>query len=477
MKRANASMTEEKKITGTKFSSHICSMFLKTFVSVCMIAVLLLSGNVMAQTNNEPVIHQFTLQQALDYARTNNVQVRNALLDVEIQKQNNREVTGMAYPQVNLSGSGVYNLKLPVSLVPAEFFGGQPGTFEKLAFGVKWGATGGVSVNQLLFDGQVFVGLQARETLIAFQEKNVEVTEELIRTNVSKIYYQLVVSKTQIELLDANLELLQKLQHDTKVMFHNGFAEQLDLDKLEVQIANLQTEKVNALNQIRNGYLGLKVLIGMPVKDSLILTEDFGDDQVKEGMLEEATGFDYAQRKDYQYANLGITLGEYDIRRYKLAKLPTLSLNGYWNKNAQRNKFNFFKSGGDWFDISAITLQLNIPLFTGFANNARIEKARLSLKQTINQREALKLNIDNEIQTARNNFHSAISTLDNQKRNMTLAEEVFNQTKKKFEVGTGSNTEITQAQTDMKAAQTNYINALYNAIIARIDYQKATGKL
>lgn len=476
MKRANASMMEENKTTHTTISSHTCNRLLKTFISGWLITVLLAPGNVLAQTNTAPVIHQFTLQQALDYARTNNVQVRNALLDVEIQKQTNREVTGMAYPQVNLNGSGVYNLKLPVSLVPAEFFGGQPGTFEKLAFGVKWGATGGVSVNQILFDGQVFVGLQARETLIAFQQKNVEVTEELIRTNVSKIYYQLVVSKTQIELLDANLELLQKLQHDTKVMFDNGFAEQLDLDKLEVQIANLQTEKVNALNQIRNGYLGLKVLMGMPVKDSLILTEAFGDDQVKEGMLDESIGFDYAQRKDYQYADLGVALGEYDIRRYKLAKLPTLSLNGYWNKNAQRSTFNFFK-GGDWFDISAITLQLNIPLFTGFANNARIEKARLSLKQTINQREALKLNIDNEIQVARNNYHSAISTLDYQKRNMKLAEEVFNQTKKKFEVGTGSNTEITQAQTDMKAAQTNYINALYNAIIARIDYLKATGKL
>src|SRR5690606_26999642 len=154
---------------------------------------------------------------------------KNALLDIQIQQQTNREVTGSAYPQISASGSLVYNAKLPVSLVPAEFFGGQPGTFEKLAFGVKWGATGGVSLNQILFDGQVFVGLQARETLIKFQEKKAEITEETIRANIYKIYYQLVASKTQIELLDANIELLNKLQHDTRIMYERGCAVILDI--------------------------------------------------------------------------------------------------------------------------------------------------------------------------------------------------------------------------------------------------------
>ncbi|MEJ0103757.1 MAG: TolC family protein [Bacteroidota bacterium] len=121
-----------------------------------------------------------------------------------------------------------------------------------------------------------------------FQQKNAEITEETIKANIYKIYYQLVVSKTQIDLLDANMELLNKLQHDTKLMYDNGFAEKLDIDKLSVQIANLQTEKTNALNQIANGYLGLKVLMGMPIKDSLSLTDSLNDEQVKAGVLEAA---------------------------------------------------------------------------------------------------------------------------------------------------------------------------------------------
>ncbi len=441
---------------------------------IILVALLPFFG--IAQSNVSPTKHEFSIQQAIDYATKNNLQVKNALLDVKIQEQTNRDVTSAALPQLSANGSFTYNAKLPVSLVPAEFFGGQAGSFEKIAFGLKYNATGGVQLNQLLFDGQVFVGLQARETVLKFQQKNLEVTEEMIRANIYKIYYQLVVSKQQIELLNANIDRFEKLLNDTRIMYENGFAQKLDVDRVNVTLTNLQTEKTKVLNQVENGYMGLKLLMGMPVKDELVLTDSLTDDQVKEGVLDAGT-FQYSDRKDFQYADLGVTLGEYNVRRYKLSRYPTLSLNGYYNKNAQRNEFNFFKNGGDWFDISAITVNLNIPLFTGFSTKSKIQKAKLELEQSVNQREYLKNSIDNDIQVAKNNFSSAISTLDYQKRNMELAETVYQQTKKKYEAGTGSQTEINTAQTDLKTAQTNYITSLYDAIIAKIDFLKATGKL
>ena len=419
--------------------------------------------------------HEFSVQQAVDYAKKNNMQVKNALLDVQIQEQTNREVTSAALPQISANGSYTYNAKLPVSLVPAEFFGGQPGTFQKIAFGLKHNATGGIQLNQLLFDGQVFVGLQARETVLKFQQKNVEVTEEMIKANIYKIYYQLVVSKQQVELLDANIERFEKLLKDTRIIQENGFAEKLDVDKVSVGLTNLQTEKIKALNQIENGYMGLKLLMGMPVRDELLLTDTLSYDQIKDDVLDPGT-FDYADRKEYQYAELGIKLNEFNIRRYKLSRYPTLSLNGYYNKNAQRDKFDLFNKG-DWFDISAVTLNLNIPIFTGFSTKSKIQKAKLELQQSVNQRDYLKMSIDNDLQVAKNNFRSAISALDFQKKNMELAESVYQQTKKKYEAGTGSQTEINTAQTDLKTAQTNYITSLYDAIIAKVDFLKATGKL
>jgi len=419
--------------------------------------------------------HEFSVHQAVDYAKKNNVQVKNALLNVLVQEQTNRELTAAALPQISGSGSYTYNAKLPVSLVPAEFFGGQPGTFEKVAFGLRHNATVGVQLNQLLFDGQVFVGLQARETVMKFQEKNLEVTEELIKTNIYKIYYSLVVSKRQTELLDANIEKLEKLLRETRIIYENGFAEKLDVDKVNVSLTNLQTEKLKTLNQIENGYLGLKLLMGMPVHEEIVLTDTLDYNQVRDGILETGN-FTYADRKEYQYADLGVRLNEYNLRRYKLSKYPTLSLNSYYNKNAQRTEFDFFGQG-PWFDIAAITVNLNIPIFTGFAANSRIQKARIELQQNINERDNLKISIDHDVQVAKNNFRSAISTLDFQKRNMELAENVFHQTEKKYAAGTGSQTEINTAQTDLKTAQTNYITALYDAVIAKVDFLKATGKL
>ena len=426
----------------------------------------------------DTAIHRFSVQQAIAYGEKHNVQVKNALIDVKLQEQTNRDLTGTAYPQINGNGTFTYNAEVPVSLVPGEFFGQPPGSFIPLKFGVKYAATGGLSLDQLLFDGQVFVGLQARQTALDFRQKNVEVTEEMIKANIAKIYYQLVVSKTAIQLFDDNIERLDKLLHDTKEIYKNGFAEKIDIDKVSVQLANVQTDKVKTVTQAANGYLGLKLLMGMPIKDSLVLTDSVSYDKLREGLVD-GSNFQYSDRKEYEYADLGIKLGQYNIKRYKLSQIPTLSLNGYYNYNAQRNEFTFLKTGVNypWYSVSAINLNLKIPIFHGFSTKAKIETAKLQLQQSINDRENLKLSIDEEIETAKNNFSAAIATVDFQKQNMGLAENVYEQTRKKYEAGTGSQEEINTAETDLRTAQSNYVNSIYAAIVAKIDYLKAIGKL
>jgi len=438
----------------------------------------LISMNVYAQKDSTKKInhYEFSVQQAVDYATKNNVNVKNALLDVLIQGETNREVTAAAYPQLSGSLSYIDNTKLaPVVIEGGGFFGGTPGTYQKIpSFQLKNSGSAGLDLNQILFDGQVFVGLQARKTVLEFARKNVEVTEEMIKTNIYKIYYQLVVSKKQVELLDANIERFDKLLHDTKEIYKAGFAEQLDVDKVNVALTNLQTEKLKALNQIANGYLGLKVLMGMPVQDELILTDTLNEAEISSAILDAGT-FSYADRKEYQYANLGIKLNEYNIKRYKLSKIPTLSLNAYYNQIRQANSFTL--AHGVSYPASAVSLRVNVPIFSGFATNAKIQKAKFELEKSKNQLSSLELSIDNEVETAKNNFNSAVASMNYQKKNMELAEKVYNQTKKKYEMGTGSQTEINTAQTDLKQAQTNYISALYDAIIARVDFLKAIGKL
>lgn len=439
-----------------------------------MAILFLIAGHVEAQDTARK-INQFSLSQALDYAKQHSVQVQNALLDIKIQKQVNRDITSIAMPQVNGSGNMTDYLDIPTTLVPAEFAGGPPGTFFPVKFGTKWTSNVGVNLNQMLFDGQVFIALKARDGTMDLARKMEEITEENIRANVYKIYYQLVVSKTQVQLLDANISRLEKLKHDIQIMYDNGFTEKLDVDKTTVQLTNLQTEKFKVTTMIDNGYLGLKTLMGMPIRDSLVLTDTLSEAQIKDDALSISDN-KYSDRRDFQALEITNKLNALNVRRYKLSQYPTLSFNGNYSKQAQRNEFDFFKKG-DWFTTSYIGLQLHVPIFNGLALRARTEKARLELKKTQNQTEALKININNEVQTARNNFATAIATMDYQKKNMALAELVYSQTKKKYEIGTGSATEINTADVDLKMAQTNYIASLYDAIIARVDFLKATGKL
>lgn len=471
-------------------------MNLRTGLMLGLLAVSFFAKAQQPPVQQPAAKHEFTAQQCVDYATKNNLQVKNALLDYKIQEQVNRNVTSAAYPQIAANFGTTYYPNVAVQSFPnfiaAATYGvlAQEGVkngngetivppgdfgFVQAAFGTKWNASGGVSLSQILFDGQVFVGLQARQTTLDFSKKSIEITEENIKANIYKVYYQLVVSKTQIAQLDANIEKIQKLLHDAGELFKNGFAEKIDVDRAGVQLANLQTEKMKVENVINNGYLGLKLLMGMPVQEELVLTEGITEDKIKEDILNDTT-FQYKERRDYQYLELGQKLNEYNIKRYKLSYLPTATLSGGFNKIAQRNQFSFFNKG-DWFSSSSIGLNINVPIFRGFANDANVKKAELELKQTANQLDNLKIAIDNDIAVATNNFHTAILTLDFQKKNMELADAVYSQAKKKYEIGTGSNTDITNAQSDLRIAESNYTSALYDAIIAKVDYLKATGKL
>ena len=425
---------------------------------------------------DQKTVHAFSLADAVTYAQKNNVQVKNTLLDIDIQIHTNIEIASAALPSIGSSLGGTDFLTIPTSLLPGQIFGGAPGTFIPVQFGTKFNANYGANFNQILFDGQVFIALQARATSLDWKRKNAALTEENIKANIYKIYYQLSASRTQLNILDANIERLEKLAKDAAAMYKSGFAEKLDVDKVNVQLNNLQTEKLKANNSVTIGYMGLKMLMGMPVKDSLVLTDIINENNLSADVLYE-DNFEYGIRKDFQYLTTIKKLSEFNIKRYQLSFLPTITMNGAYTKNAQRTKFDFFDKKGSWFETALMGLNVNFPLFNGGARVAKINKAKLELQQVDNQMTALKNNIDNELSQAKLNYMSSVATVNFQKKNMQLAENVYSQTKKKFEAGAGSNTEISAAQADLVAAQNNFMNALYTALIAKVDLLKASGKL
>ncbi len=443
-------------------------------VFLLLICSFVLSKNIQAQQNDK-TIHNFSLEDCVGYSKKNNVQVKNSLLAIDAQIQTNREIRAAALPTINSSLSTTDYTTIPTSLLPGQIFGGAAGTFIPVQFGTKFNANYGATFQQLLFDGQVFIALQARAASLEMVNNSAALTEENIKANIYKIYYQLSASKTQLNILDANIERVKKLAQDAEIMYKNGFAEKLDVDKVSVQLNNLQTEKIKADNSVAIGFMGLKMLMGMPVKDSLVLTDIINEQSLSSDILVE-NDFQYGIRKDYQYLNTIKKLNQFNVQRYQLSYFPTISVSGAYSKNAQRSEFDFLQ-GGRWFTTSLVSLNVNLPLFNGFSTDAKIKRTKIELQQTENQLAALKNTIDNELKQAKLNYMSSVATVQFQKKNMQLAENVYQQTKKKFEIGTGSNTEISAAQADLVSAQNNFMNALYSALIAKVDLLKASGKL
>ena len=444
------------------------------FLSVGLLLILI-SGSLGTYAQEGRKTEALSIQEAVAYAKQHSYQVKIVLEDIRIQQQVNREVTASALPQVNGSFNLIDNIKLPVSLVPGEFFGGAPGTFIPVQFGVQYSATTGAELNQILFDGQVFVGLQARNAAMEFARKNAEITEVSIAVNVHKVYYQLLIGEQQLELFHDNIERFEKLYHDTREIYKNGFAEQLDVDKVNVTLTNLRTDSMKLKTQINNGYLGLKMLLGMPLTDSLVLTDKLSDDLIKENLLDSA--YSVNDRREFQLLQIGKELNDYNVKRYKLMALPTVSVFGNYFTNAQRNEFDFFKSGGRWFQQSTLGLRINVPIFDGNRRRALLEQARSAVRKTEYDMELLKLSIENDVASARNRYRASVLAVDAQMENVELAERVYDQTKKKYEQGLGSNTEINAAQTELRTAQTNLFTALYEAALAKVDYLTAIGKI
>jgi outer membrane protein len=435
-----------------------------------LVALLVIAGNVNAQTKNE-----FSIQQCVNYGMKNSVTVRNAMLDMQNQVEVNREITSAAYPQ--LSADGTFNdfFSIPTQVVPGAAFGEDSIKYAALQFGTQYQVSGGFNLQQLLFDGTLFVGLQARKTALAFSAKQAEVTKEQIKANIYKIYYQLAVGEKHLIVIDTDIAQVQKQVHDTKVMYDNGFAEKLDENKISVQLNNILTQREKIYNQLQAGYVGLKFLMGMPQKDTLVLTDSITDEDLQDNILDE--GYSYTDRKEVQLLMLNIKLDQYDIKRYKLSALPTISALAGYSENAFRNDFDFFYAKIPWYQTSFVGLKFHMNLFGGFMRTAKINETKIALQKTQNNLEQAKQQIDNDVALARLNYSMALNTIQNQKENNELAQEVYSTTILKYQQGLGSNQEIYDAQTQLTTAQDDYYSALYDAIIAHVDYLTAIGKL
>jgi outer membrane protein TolC len=442
-------------------------------------------------------VYEITAKDAVDIAFKNVVDLKNAKLDYKIAEARNKEITGLALPQVTGSLQANHYLSLPLIQFPdaTESFiydvlkdngvkdgSGNPitktvdPTVRNFSFFTPWNVNAGLAVNQLLFEPQVFVGLQARKELLTSSELQVKVTEDKVRETVYKSYYAVLISQKQLIFIEESIKRLEKLASDQNEMFKNGFVERLDIDKTTVTLNNTKTAETQLRNAVVIGYAVLKMNLGLPQADSLVLKDVLTPDYIKENILDDA--FKYEDRNEVKLLNSAIRLQGFDVRRYKMSYFPTLSAFYNFQKNGQRRAD---ENGNDkpwfWYNTNLIGLSVNVPIFDGFQKKYKIRQSQFAVDKTRNSLDQAIKGIDLERTVAKNTLTNAILTMDAQENNMQLAERVYTTVKKKYEQGVGASYELLQADTEFQQAQSNYFRALYDAIVAKISYQKALGKL
>ena len=459
-----------------------------------MVAFLLLGiNNSIAQKS-----YKLTAKQAVDLALKNVTDLKNLSIDRELQISKNKEYIAQAMPQVSGSISTQHFFSIPVTLLP-DFISpsvyqvlvdngvrngagtpiskpNQPPQFFPAQFGVPWQSSAGFQFQQLLFQPDLFVAISARKVAVEFTEANIRVMEDSVKSNVYRAYYSVLIAEKRKQYLEASIKRLQKLKLDQEKLYKNGFAERLDIDKTQVSLNNLTSTNNQIERLIEIGYASLKFSMAIEQKDTLVLTDALSEESVKKDLLE-MTNFKYPDRDEIQLLNVVKQLQNLDVKRNKLSYLPTIAT--YWNysRNALGQKFNLFNFEDPWFKTSVWGINMNVPIFDAGQKGQRIRQAKLNLEKTSNTIENLQRAIDLQLTASSILFKNALLTLDVQDQNVALAEKVYNTTLKKYEQGLGSSFELLQTETELENAQSNYFQALYDAVTSKIAYTKALGKL
>ena len=270
-----------------------------------------------------------------------------------------------------------------------------------------------------------------------------------------------------------NLKILKDNAND---LFKNGYAEKMDVYRLEVSYNNLLTEKEKTLRLVEISELAFKFQIGFDLQKPIRLSE--GMEKIKNGedaQYISTENIDMRNRPEFMALESQEKINELDLKKSRMAYLPTLMAYGLFADQFQKNQLDFNKN--NWFPFAYIGATLNIPVFDGFQKHWRTQQAKINLLKTETSFEQLKQSIRLEIQTTAANYKNAWASLQTQKKNIELARYVYDITKKQYEQGVGSSLDMNTTENDLHTTETNYYNALYDLILAKIDYQKATATL
>lgn len=422
---------------------------------------------------------EMNLQQAIDYALANTNEIRNGRLAIEDAEAQIVEARSRGLPQLSAGANFNHYLQVPKQPLPEPFvvfLESQlpPGEMvdREASFFLKNNLTTSINGSFLLFDGSYFVGLQAAKAARAYAGLDMARRVREVTNSVQNAYLPVLLIRENLQQLDKNIANLEKLLFETRQVYEAGFAEQLDVDRLELSVANLRTERENLQRQEEIALRGLKYTINYPLEEPIDITDNLDSMRVA-AVADDLEGAVVLERRpELAVLDQAITLNELNIRNIRSGYLPSLRGNAAYQYQYQGDNLR----DGFWAPTALVGLSLNIPIFDGLSRRAQVQRARIDLEEYRLQRNDLVRAIRLEVQNARTNYRNARERLQSAERNVQLAERIYETTQIKYREGVGSSVEVTQAEQGLYETQTNYLQALYDLLVARTNLEQALGK-
>lgn len=422
---------------------------------------LLLSIYGYCQENSQ----SFSLQEAIDFALENNRIAKNAARDIEAAKKQKWETTATGLPQISASIDYQNFLKQQVSLIPAEFFGGNPGEFQEVIFGTEQSIMATATLRQKVFDGSYIVGLQSAKVFLEISKNAKEKTDLEVRKAVIEAYGNVLLGEESVNILERNAATLEKNLNETTKLFENGLEEQESVEQLQITLSSILSD-LNNLTRLRDlAYKMLNISLGLDINTPIVLSDNLETLSKQNMSLELLTADETIENTiDYQIAENDMFSKELLLKLERSKALPTLDafLNGGYSGFG--NEFNFAQKEQKWFGSSLFGVSLNIPIFSSLQRSAASQRAKINLDKAQDNLTQREQEIKLEIASAKSNYQFAIEDYENKKQNLNLAERIQTKNETKFFEGIGSSFELRQAQTQLYTAQREYLEAMLSVL-------------
>ena len=442
-----------------------------------LIVLLTISFVFHAQTNLIKESYSFSLNEAIEHALKNNYNAINAARDIDAAKKKKWETTTIGLPQINASLGYQNNIELQRSLIPAEFFGGQPGEFAEVAFGTRHNMIGNATVSQLIFNGSYIVGLQSAKVYLQISENAKIKTNQEIREMVVNAYGNVLLANESIAILEKNKTNLEKTLNETSQIFKNGLIEEENVEQLQITLTTIKSAQENIKRQKVIATNMLKLILGITIEKELILTENLNSLALNNINFElSTTPFQVENSIDFKIQENLVQSKKLLLLLEKSNALPSLAAAYNFGYNAFGNQFQFFTNNQRWLNFSNVGLSLNVPIFSSLGRSARTQQAKIALEQAKTQMTQVEQSLKLQFEKAKSDYEYSLQQLNTTKSSLTLAERIENKQQIKLKEGLSSSFDLSEAQRQLYATQQNYLQAMLDVINKKASLEKIITK-